>query len=241
MTLTVLEEIIPGILDGIFFIVCLFIGSLFIMKYARNKQFKELFSLGVAWIFMGLIWIGSAITCIAMIFIDFELNLFWLVLMTDIFIAPSLLFWMHAFFNITNVRKRREYIIAYSIILGVFEIYIVIAAVINPSLLGILLSNYYILRIDFPTYFFIALMLISIIYAIYSFVHQALKTDDKKVNWKGRIILFAFIFFLTGLVIAFFLNQLILVTIGKLLMIFSVIMFYLGYFLPEKIFNRLII
>ena len=161
--------------------------------------------------------------------------------MTDIFIAPSLLFWMHAFFNITNVRKRREYTIAYSIIVGAFEIYIVITAVINPSILGILISNYYILRIDIPTYLFITLMIISIIYTIYSFIHQALKTDDKKVNWKGRIILFAFIFFFTGMVLAFFLNQLIVVAIGKLVMVFSVVLFYLGYFLPEKIFNRILI
>ena len=234
-------DILHGIFTTIFVVISLLVGLRILLKYFEHKR-TELVAVGIAWMGMSTPWIGNSLAFLFYILADYKLELFPYLFMENVFIPLAIICWIYAWSTLVYPRSVKKMTVIFGIICVIYEIYLLTALIINPEIIGTWSEEG---RFDashtmIPSIFKVFGIFVVLITGII-FARKSMVSEDPSVQWKGRFFLIAIVSFAVGAfldaVLTFTPLELVLV---RILLISSAIEYYLGFFLPDPIANRLI-
>jgi len=235
-----IEDIaLPTIIFSFVFIgLHLFIGIKIILKYFSDPK-KEFISVGLAWIFLSMIWWGVPFYMIS-VFLKarFPDALYLTVGLGMPMIA--LLFWIISVSSLVLPKYKKLIILIFSIICISYEAFFFIFLFQNQEIIGYVLGGFYF----YPSLItLIAVFFISIVGLIFAclLARELLKAEDRRVNLKGKFLILAFITLIIGAILEIFLPlELLTFVFARSILLIAAILYYFGFFLPDRIANLVI-
>jgi hypothetical protein len=227
-------DIIHGSFGLIFMIVSLLIGLKILMKYFSIQRI-ELVTVAFTWIFLSTAWWGAGISFVTYVFYGFTLGLFWYLFVDNVFLPFALLLWIYSFCQLAYPAWKRRLMLIYAIICIPYEIFLIIFLLIDPNLIGTMEATFNSSNKLYVIIFQVFAIATALITG-FLFSRKSFESDDPKTQWKGRFLLIAFISFTIAALfdVGIPVNPITLV-IARLILISSSILFYLGFFLPDKL------
>lgn len=231
MSILNLNEFLNGILSLICVIISLIIGLTIISKYLKTKQVTFLY-VGLTWIGIFTPWLPSAVAFLsALISIQISAPIYFLISgVAPVFIVYV---WMMAFCFLTDKKKYIPFLVTLEI--AIIEIIYLFFVFSDISLVGSLTSTvdarYEIIGIVL----YLNLMIIFISTTTI-FGYESLRSFDKEIKLKGIFILIGSYMFIIS---AFFDTaidlDLVTLTIIRILLMISGVLFYFGFIFPKPI------
>ena len=227
-------EILHGSFALIFVIFSLIIGIKILLKAFHLKR-KEYVTVGLALIFLTSAWWSVSLSFLLIIFFNYAIESVLYVILANMFEPVAIMCWIYSFCTLAYPQVKKIVFSIYLIICILYEVIFTIFLFINPQLIATQESVFYSHR----TLFALSIHVVEIITALVTgilFAKASFKSNDLKIKWKGRFLLLAFISFSLG---AFFDAVIprtpLLLVIVRFVLILSVIEYYLGFFLPERL------
>ena len=227
-------QLISGVLSMILVAIYIIIGLSIFLKYFKVKQ-RVFIYMGLAWITLSILWWSSIVHVILLILNPngSGLPLFYFFIIAS-FITPLCVFLFATAFTSLTFKKYKRHIQAYILILALSFWIILIFYLSN--ILQVYGISYF--SNDNPTdlwvvvYLFVIIITLDILGILFAL--DSIKSENKVIKNKGRLILIAFILFAIG---AFFdgieTNLFILEFLDRFFLITSVIFFYFGFIMPD--------
>ncbi|MHA1804163.1 MAG: hypothetical protein ACTSU4_06455 [Promethearchaeota archaeon] len=233
-----LLDLLFGSFGLIFMIVSIIIGLKIVSKYFTYKL-KATIPVGLTWLLLSTAWWGAAISFVLYLIAGTTLSLFYYLLVDNIFLPIALLCWIYSFATIMYPQVKRKLLIIYSVICLPYEVLLLSFLIIDPELVGTKEGIFN----SSNDLFVLVFLLFSIATALITgilFARKSMQSEDPNIRWKGRFLLIAFIFFtIAGLLDAGIPTTPVTLIIARSILISSAFLFYLGFFLPEKLANKL--
>ena len=91
-------EILQGILTVTFIVSFILVGCRILLKYTKSKKIEHI-TMGLAWIFLGSAWSGSAVNFIFTLFGSPLPDLVFLIL-SNAFVPIAIITWLYSIFHI---------------------------------------------------------------------------------------------------------------------------------------------
>lgn len=250
----IINTFIVCIFSLIFISINLVVGINIISRFFDYKAQIFLF-VGIAWLGLSLPWIPETIKFFFLLLgAEIEaLSLMVLYLIINIMAAPLfLIIWVYAMNQLTDLKDvvQRGLFYGTIVIVGLFEIMIIILGIIDPRLLlnpskgvevmGISLERYTVFWRFIPVSMFQIFLLVIVLFTGILFAKESLESDDLDVVLKGKFLLIAFISFTVGAGIdaLFDVESLIgtvMKVIARIILMSSSVEFFMGFILPERI------
>jgi hypothetical protein len=231
-------QILRGTFGLIFVIISIIIGLRMISKYFSYKQ-KELITVGLTWIFLSSAWWGGAFAFLFFALFGIEFSPQFYLFIGNFFIPIALITWIYSFSRLAYPKLKNKIFIPYLLVGLGFLIFMIFALIFDYTLIGELegpLNS----RHSIFSLILVVFALTSVLITGTLFAKKSLDSKDPKIKWKGRFLLSAFLIFIIGA----FLDAIVpaepfLLVILKIILVISGILYYLGFFLPEKLGKKL--
>jgi len=241
MSLTPLD-ILNGILGLLVVIVSFILGLIVLLKYFKNKN-KNFILLGINLIFLTSGWYGTSTSfVIALINSSDGLSLEMILLLNFIPLPIGLICWCGFYSNILLKEKQKLFLLTMTIITIFFYSVFLYVVFTDVSQAAIKISP-----VDttagenrFLSIYIIIFIIVLLITGIH-FSLQTMKYEDIEMKVKGKFLLFAFpSFSIGGFLDSTLPSNEITLILFRILLISSIIGFYIGYLLPNWIKKRII-
>ncbi len=236
VTLSPLQTL-QGAFTLIFVIISFILGLIIILRYRKYKQI-ELILVGLTWIFLVSPYWPDAITFILIITTGKELDPLLYITMGIAFVPPAHFTWMYAIMNFLYRKKKKIVVTLFTIEAIIYEIILFTLLMKNPDLIAIRVSKFssnWSLFVDFYLFFSIGMFIIT----GFLFVRASLRSSNKEIQLKGKILLLAFIIFTIGVTLEVaidYANEITDVIIVSFILA-AAFLFYVGFTLPNYIKN----
>jgi len=240
-------DILQGSLSLIFVLVSLFIGITIIFKYGQNKN-RLYILIGLCWITLSTLWLPEAASFLMSLFIQQTLAIEWYFILGNVFVPVALICWIIAYTDMINKEKQKMAVALILIFSVVFEGLFFYHFFMDINLIGII-SPSRPFSADLG-YFLAILLLISFLILFvtgFNFARKSVKSENKEVRLKGKLLQFAFVAFTIAAVIEKTARSILIGTIFpdptllffsvmlvvmRLLLITSAFAFFGGFLLP---------
>ena len=221
-----------GITCIIISLVSIIIGLTLVLKYFKHKK-SVLFFSGIAWIFMSEPWWTGAISFI-LVFIGLEpLSIELYFIISVCFIPFALLMWLTTVTELLYKEKQKLILVIFLIEGIIFEIFAIYFLFANDELIIIRQGPIDVNYLSFVLIYLFSVMVIILITGLL-FAKESLKSDNKEIRLKGKLIALAFISFIIGGILDGVLEfNIITLLICRSIVISSGFEFYFGLLLPE--------
>ncbi|MFX0036791.1 MAG: hypothetical protein ACFE9I_14270 [Candidatus Hermodarchaeota archaeon] len=235
-------DILNGILGLLVVIVSFILGLIVLSKYFKNKN-KNFILLGVNLIFLASGWYGTSTSFfIALIRGNEGLALEMILLLNFIPLPIGLICWCGFYTNILMKEKQKLFLLIMVVITVFFYSVFLFVVFTDVSQAAIKISP-----VDttaggnrFLSIYIIIFIIVLLITGIH-FSLRTMKYEDIEMKTKGKFLLFAFpSFAIGGLLDSTLPSNEITLILFRLLLISSIIGFYIGYLLPNWIKKRII-
>jgi len=249
-------DIFQGSLSLIFVLISFFIGVTIISKYGKFKN-RVYILVGLCWLTLSTLWLPEAASFLMSVFIQQTLAVEWYFILGNVFVPVALICWVVAYTDMVNKEREKLALALILIFSVVFEGLFFYYFFLDIDLLGVITP----LRpfsADFGI--FLALLLLVSLLILFvtgiSFARKSIKSENKEVRLKGKLLQFAFVAFTIAAVLEKTIRSILLGTvfpdprilflsvilvIVRVLLILSTIAFYGGFLLPnwmKKIFTK---
>ncbi|MFX1388444.1 MAG: hypothetical protein ACFE9Z_00095 [Promethearchaeota archaeon] len=235
-------DILNGILGLTVVIVSFILGLIVLLKYFKNKN-KNFILLGINLIFLASGWYGTSTSFIVALINNSEgLSLELILLFNFIPLPIGLLCWCGFYTNVLMKERQKLFLIIVIIITIFFYAVFLYVVFTDVSQAAIKISP-----VDTTAgenKFLSIYIIIFIVLLLFTGIHFSLRTmkyENVEMKIKGKFLLFAFpAFALGGLLDSTLPSNEITLIIFRLLLISSIIGFYIGYLLPKWLKKRMI-
>ena len=228
---------VSGIFTLTFIAISVILGIRILLKYKSLKR-KELLTIGLAWIFLTSAWWGGATSFLSVVFTNERLDLFTFLFLGNIFIPIALICWIYSLAHIFYTEKEKVITFSVTIIYVAYDILLLILLFIDPNLVGHIEGDINSIPTLIPEIFLISAIFTALITGLI-FSIKSIKVDNPEVQLKGKILLIGFISFsLASVMDAVIPDLTIIFVITRLILISSAIEYYIGFFLPKALANR---
>ena len=233
------SEFTSAIISLFLIAVYIIIGLTIISKYFKGKQGVFLY-IGLGWIFLSLIWLAFVIN-VFMILIDpnsWGLSIQLIIIISGFPIGIAIPLFVFGFTSV-SFEKRGKQIRTITITIAlIFEILEITFLFLNPNMLTTkkepLIAKNSIINAFFIIVFLIIFVVVGLIFA-----YNSMKSNDRLVKTKGRLIFIAIIMFTIGAFLDSVRMGLVLDLLDGVLLIFCVIIFYFGFIMPDWLKARI--
>jgi hypothetical protein len=241
MSLTPLD-ILNGILGLLVVTISFILGLIVILKYFKNRNVNFIL-LGINLIFLASGWYGTSTSFIVAFINNSDGLALELILLLNFIPLPiGLICWCSFYTNILMKDKQKLFLLIIIIITVFFYSVFLYVVFTDVSQAAIKISP-----VDttaggnrFLSIYIIVFIIILLITGIH-FSLRTMKYDDIEMKIKGKFLLFAFpSFAIGGLLDSTFPSYEITLILFRILLISSIIGFYIGYLLPNWIKKRII-
>ncbi|MBY9009896.1 MAG: hypothetical protein KGD74_08535 [Candidatus Lokiarchaeota archaeon] len=240
-------DILQGTLSLIFVLISFVIGVIIISKYGKHKN-RLYILVGLCWLMLSTLWLPEAVSFLMNLFITQTLVTELYFIMGNVFVPVALICWVIAYTDMINKQKQKLAIVLIVIFSIVFEGLFFYYYFLDINLIGEINP----LRPFSADLGYFLTILLSISFLIlfvtgFKFARKSIKSENKEVKLKGKLLLFAFIAFTIAallekvarsiLIGTIFMDPTILLlsvmlVVVRLLLISSAIAFYGGFLLP---------
>jgi hypothetical protein len=132
-------------------------------------------------------------------------------------------------------KKKRSWILILVLVFNlIFEALIFYFLVTNVSIVATLDPPFNIKWSPFSQVYFIINLVLFLIVGI-AFSRRSMRSENREIKFKGKLLFIAFISFTAGTVLDFAVSFTITYIIARLILLSSSIEFYIGFLLPERI------
>ncbi len=249
-------DILQGSLSLIFVLISFFIGVSIISKYGKYKN-RLYILVGLTWLMLSTLWLPEAASFLMSLFIKQTLAIEWYFIIGNAFVPVALICWIVAYTDMVNKDKQKIAVALILIFSIVFEGLFFYYFFLDIDLLGEI-SPLRPFSADLGIFLAILLLISFLIIFVtgISFARKSIKSENKEVRLKGKLLQFAFIAFtvagvlekiarsiMVGTIFPYpdvlFLSVILVVV--RVLLISSAIAFYGGFLLPswmKEIFTK---
>ncbi|MFW9988026.1 MAG: hypothetical protein ACFFC3_05165 [Candidatus Odinarchaeota archaeon] len=232
---------LKGSFSLIWVMIAVFIGIRIIIKAISLKR-KDLVAVGVTWVLMTSGWWGVSTQFITYGFFDYKLTDAQYLAYGNLILPFTMMIWMYAFVLIMDLKRGNILVIAYIIFNTIWLIIVIIALTTdNIDLIGTVEPEGFDSQHSFVSDIFIYTVVASFLITGIIFSIRSIRIGDPEIKLKAYFLLIAWILFTIGAYMDTGLGnptELSLVLV-RLILILSAIFYYLGWFLPKSISNRL--
>jgi len=238
-----LVDYLQGSFSLIFVIISLIIGITILSKYFEYKN-RLLILVGISWIGVANPWMPDSISFLMNLIVGYSLPVLWYFVIGNCFIPIALLTWLTAYTEMIRKDLQKRVIIITIIISILFEIVFFSLLLIDSSLIGIINPSRP-FTVDFGIFITVYLMIVILVMLVTGiiFAQKSIKSDDREIRLKGKLLRAAFISFTVAAVFDSLLGAIfedptdpflsVMVVIVRILLIFSALEFYGGFLLPR--------
>ncbi len=238
-----LVDILQGSFSLIFVIISLIIGITIISKYLEFKN-RLLILVGISWIGVGNPWMPDSISFLMNLIAGESLPVEWYFIIGNCFIPIALLTWLIAYTDMIRKHAQNKVIIITILLSIVFEIIFFTLFFIDIELIGVI-NPIRPFTVDFGIFITIYLMIVILVMLITGiiFAQKSVKSDNREVRLKGKLLRAAFITFTIAAILDSMLGAIfedptdpflsIMVVLVRILLIISALEFYGGFLLPR--------
>ncbi len=238
-----LVDFLQGSFSLIFVLISVYIGLSILLKYFKYKS-RLYILVGISWIGVANPWFPDSISFVMNILFQESLAIEWYFIIGNAFIPFALLTWLIAY---TDMRKKKgqKLVIILTVALSViFEIAFFILLNTDINQIGYI-NPLRPFTVEFGLFITIYLLLVILVMAITGllFAQQSVKSEDRGVKLKGKLLRAAFITFTVAAILDSLLGTIfedptdpllaVMVVITRILLIISAIEFYGGFILPK--------
>lgn len=240
-----LVDVLQGSFSLIFVVISLIIGLTILSKYFEHKN--RLFILvGISWIGVANPWIPDSVSFLMQLIIQEWLPRGWYFIIGNVFIPIALLTWLIAYTDMINRKAQKKVVISTIFLSIIFEIVFFVLFFIDLDLIGIINPDRP-FTVDFEIFITIYLLIVILVMVVTGviFAQKSVKSDDREVRLKGKLLRVAFLTFAVAAILDSLLGTIfedptdpllaIMVVVVRILLIFSAIEFYGGFLLPRWI------
>jgi hypothetical protein len=228
---------VNGIFTLIFIMISVILGIRILLKYKSLKR-KELITIGLAWIFLTSAWWGGSASFLSVVLFDESLNAFLFLFLSNVFIPIALLCWIYSLAHIFYTEKEKVVLIISAIIFSAYDLLIVVMLMIDPKLVGEIVGDINSLPTIIPLIFLIGAIITALLTGLL-FSIKSIRVDNPEIKLKGKILLIGFISFSFGAILDALVSDItFILIIIRLILISSAIEYYLGFFLPKALADR---
>ena len=236
-----LDIFIIGLIALIYIIIVLIIALRMISAYRKHKLSQHLFA-GIAYFGAASTWSGIAFNFIIILMFNVVPPMEAHILINGGCVTISNFFWIMAVLSISKIDKKTQKVIL--TILGIFAVIVEVIFVYLTltgwtSIMNRLITPIYGDYTQLAEMFYMFQLIIFIIPGFWMSI-KSIKTVDKDVKLKGKLLTLSFLLFTVGAIFNIFITELLLFIIGLILITLSAIFFYYGFTLPNWIKNLFI-
>jgi len=226
-----------GIFGIIAIIVVLLLGGIVLIKAIETKQ-KILYYFFITVLTTISPWYSAGFGYIYLLITQNTLDYRFYVMLGTIFIPIAIHSWLVIYMTIIYPKKKKLVLLLYIVLAIFFYIYLIYFLYFAPgapieNLIGIKETP---IDIEYKGFVLIYLALIigTVIFTGVHFSIISIKTQKVEIKWKGRFLLFAFIFFGMGAIADGLLElTIIYLIIFRMILLVSAVLFYIGFIMPK--------
>ena len=235
-----LHEIISAFFSLGLIVSFILIGLTISSKYFKHRN-RALLFMGLFWIFLSQAWWSSFINVFLILtnINDQGLSPELYFLLTLTLIPFTGFFYIAAMTDLIYKKYQKHFLLIEIISTVGFEIFCISSLITNPS---IIITKTSPTLIVYSIYLISGILGLSAVILIFGFLLsiEALKSDEREMKLKGKILLIAFILFLIGGIMDTMEFTTFLDFLDRIILILSAILFYIGFILPDWIKKILI-
>lgn len=238
-----LVDVLQGSFSLIFVIISLIIGLTIFSKYFEHKT--RLFILvGLSWIGISIPWVPDSTSFLMKLFVQEFLPKGWYFVIGNAFLPIALLAWLIAYTDMIKKKAQKKVIVITVIYSILFEIVFFSFLFIDIDLIGEINPSRP-FTVDFGIFITTYLLIIILVMVVTGviFAQKSVKSDDREVRVKGKLLRAAFITFAVAAILDSLLGTIfedptdpllaVMVVVVRILLIFSALEFYGGFLLPR--------
>ena len=238
-----LVDLLQGSFSLIFVLISLYIGFSILSKYFKYKS-RLYILVGISWIGVANPWFPDSISFLMNLFFQESLAIEWYFIIGNAFIPLALLTWLIAYTDMNN-KSKQKLVITLTVVFGIiFEAVFFILLFTDINQIG-KINPLRPFTVEFSLFITIYLLLVILLMAGtgLKFAQMSLKSEDRDVKLKGKLLRAAFITFTIAALLDALLGMIfvdpadpflaLMVVITRVLLIVSAIEFYGGFILPK--------
>ncbi|MFX1233353.1 MAG: hypothetical protein ACFFBY_02245 [Promethearchaeota archaeon] len=216
-------------------VISIIIGLIISSKYVKVKQINVLL-IGLFWTGLTFPWLPTVITFIMLWFSETGLTVEGYIVIGIIILPFTVLCGLAAFTNLLGVKKKERQLILLLVLVFnlAFEIIIFYFLFTNVSIIATLVPPFNIQWSPISQVYFIINLAFFLMFGIL-FSRRSMKSENREIKFKGKLLFLAFISFTVGTVLDFAISTTPTYIIARLILLSSSIEFYIGFLLPERI------
>jgi len=233
MTLTEIE-LLNGFLSLILVSISIIVGLTIASKYFKYRE-RSLLFVGFTWIGIFAPWMPSATTFIVYLTTGQVLSVQLYLLIGNVTAPVVVVIWIAALCDLLKIKKKKLVLITFIILGVILEIFFFYFLITNPAMIGSLNGP---IDIEYKAfgYVFIAYLLIVFITTNTTFGIKSIKSNQPEIKLKGIFFLLATYSFIIGSIMDAFLPlNIITLTIARIILASSALMYYIAFVLPNFI------
>lgn len=238
-----LVDYLQGSFSLIFVIISLIIGFSILSKFFQYKS-RLYVLVGLSWIGIAAPWFPDSISFIMNILFHESLAIEWYFIIGNVTMPGALLVWLIAYTDMINKKKQKLTVILTVFFGIIFEITFFYLLITDIDQIGII-NPLRPFTVEFGIFVSIILIFVILIMFVTGiiFAQKSVKSEDRNVRLKGKLLRAAFITFTIAAVLDSLLGTIfedptdpllaIMVVITRILLIISALEFYGGFILPS--------
>ncbi len=236
MALDTPVELLQGSLTLLFVLISIILGLTIMLKYRQYKT-RSLLLVGISLIFLISPYWPDAINFILLVAGNPEIDVALYLFIATAFVAPIHVTWIIAFTDMKYRDKQKTIVLIFVIEAIIYEAILLSTFLLDPTLaaIGSKESTFVVQYSD--------LIMIYLIISIAMFMitgllmaSDALKSDNKEIQLKGKLLLMGFVTFAIGTMLdVLFADDPSEITIGlaRVFVILGLFLLYMGFTLPN--------
>ena len=246
-----LVDVLQGSFSLIFVIISLIIGLTIFFKYFEHKN-RLYILVGISWIGISIPWVPDSASFLMNLFVQRFLPKGWYFIIGNVFLPIALLAWLIAYTDMIRKKAQKKVVLITVLLSILFEILFFALFFIDIDLIGeINQARPFTVEFGiFITIFLLVNILVMVITGVI-FAQKSVKSVDREVKIKGKLLRAAFITFAVAAILDSLLGTIfedptdpllaVMVVVVRILLILSALEFYGGFLLPrwmKEIFIR---
>lgn len=237
-------DLLQGGFSLLFVIINLIVGAIIISRYFKHKKIEFLL-VGIAWTGLAMPWVPDSINFIMIMTADVKLPVEIYLILGNAALPFFIVLWLAALLPLLGIEKSKSNMIVIfgSILSIIFEVIFFLLLFLDRDQIGKELGPFH---YEFGLFIevFLLLCIAIILVTGLMFARESLKSENKEINLKGKLLIVAFLLFIIAAILdsqgGALLNAVMVVSV-RVLLITSAIFFYMGFVLPDwakKIFLK---
>lgn len=228
-----LDLMILGIVTVFYVIVITIEAMILIAKYRKIKN-KTLLYTGLSSIGLATAWAGVAMNFISIIFFDVTPSMEIYFLVHGAYLPISNYAWVMTSLSLSKRKSysRRRIAIITGIFYMLLEVIYIMIIFTDTTILGTPINE---IQVDYAPFSELFLLFCLVMMTILGFwmAKQAMKSTDRKIRLKGKLLLSSFILFAISAVLEIMIPIIPIIVLARILVVICALLFYGGFVLPK--------